>query len=766
MGCRITRKKRLFSDLLLLAVIWMLASVAASFGQSTGAITGRVVDEATKEPIPFGNVVVKGTTFGTTTDYRGSFTVPRIPPGIYTLVVTVVGYRAGKAEAVEVKTGESVEVNFSLSATPIQISEVNVYGASLRKERLTEAPAAVTVIEAREFKLNGGQNQLPKLLETEPGVDIAQNGLYDFNVNTRGFNSSLNRRLQVLQDGRDLAIAFLAAQEWNGMSVPVEDLGRMELVRGPSSALYGANAFNGVINIQTLPPKEIVGTKVSVGGGEHQMLRFDARQANVFGPWSYKVNVGRVQGESWSVNRKGLRWAEYSGSFDIRNNEESELANTQVASTYGSGRLDYDFEDGGNSTLEGGVTQVENEVYVTGIGRVQVPRALKPWGRVNYSNSSLFVQVWGAGRDSREPQLSLSSGLPLIEHSFIGNGEVQYRGAVLDDKVFLIGGLSLRYQTINTEGTLMADARKDNAIGVYGQAEYSPLERLKLVGAVRWDRSTLHESQLSPKLAAVWTPVVNHSIRMTYNEAFQSPNLSELYLKVLRTATSPYNGLKSYSAFFGNSTLKVEKIRGYEVGYKGILNNALYITVDGYYNILHDFISDLMPVAAGVTVPGDTVRDNFGQPVTRTIWSYNNAGRVEERGFEVGVNYYLSEDWLVNANYAYFDDDVVDTGSVTLANFVPNAPRHKLNGGVTFTSGLGFELGVRVKYVPSFDWSAGIYQGKIITYTLVDFSGRYHIMQNLDLGLNISNVFNRVHYEIFGGSLIGRRAVLSLTANF
>jgi outer membrane receptor protein involved in Fe transport len=462
-----------------------------------------------------------------------------------------------------------------------------------------------------------------------------------------------------------------------------------------------------------------------------------------------------------------LRWAEYEGTFDIRNNEEAALGSNRVASTYGSGRVDFDFDEVRTSTFEAGMTQVENEVYVTGIGRVQVPRAIKPWARINYSDNAIFVQFWGAGRDSREPQISLSSGLPLIERSFIGNGEIQYRTSILEDRVFLIGGLSMRYQTINTERTLMLDARKDNATGVYAQAEYSPLERLKLVGAARWDQSTLHENQLSPKVAAVWTPVADHSFRATYNEAFQSPNLSELFLRILRTATSPFNSsIKSYSAFLGNPDLRVEKIRGYELGYKGILNNALFVTVDGYYNVLTDFISDLIPVGANQIVGGDTVRDNLGQPVTRTVWSYRNAGKVSERGFELGVNYYVSNHWLISTNYAYFDHTVLDTGTIGSGNFLPNAPRHKMNAGLRYTSSFGLETSVRVKHVPSFDWTAGIYQGRILAYTLVDLSARYHLNEYFDLGLNVSNILNRKHYQIFGGSLLGRHAVISLTATF
>ena len=124
-------------------------------------------------------------------------------------------------------------------------------GASRAPERIVEAPAAISVVEPRLLENNTITGQIPMALKETPGVDLVQSGVNDFNVNTRGFNSSLNRRMLVLQDGRDLAIAFLGSQEWNTLSVPLEELGRIEVVRGPGSALYGANAFSGVIALTT-----------------------------------------------------------------------------------------------------------------------------------------------------------------------------------------------------------------------------------------------------------------------------------------------------------------------------------------------------------------------------------------------------------------------------------------------------------------------------------------------------------------------------------
>ena len=172
-----------------------------------------------------------------------------------------------------VSANQTVEVNADMNTKALELGNVTVYGASRRTEKITEAPAAVSVIGMEDIRLNSDVGGIPKLLASQPGVDLVQSGVNDFNLNTRGFNSSITRRVLVLLDGRDLGAAFLGQQEWGDVSVPLEDLAKLEFVRGPGSALYGTNAFNGVLNMTTLSPQQALGTKVKISGGELNMFR-------------------------------------------------------------------------------------------------------------------------------------------------------------------------------------------------------------------------------------------------------------------------------------------------------------------------------------------------------------------------------------------------------------------------------------------------------------------------------------------------------------
>ncbi len=765
----------------------------------TGTITGITRHADTQERIPFANIQVKGTSWGTSTDENGEFVLVNIPEGSYTIVASVVGHNTMEKN-VTITAGGKASLIFAMLNDVVQMNEILVYGASFRKERITEAPAAMTVVEGKGLQRIASSGQLPKLIEGQPGVDLVQSGLYDFNLNTRGFNSSLNRRILILLDGRDLGTAFLSATEWNGLSTPLEDLGRVEMVRGPGSALYGANAYNGVLNITSIPPKAMLGTKVTAGIGELSMYRMDVRHAGDFGDhYTFRINAGGVSGNTFSKTRiksitgsrvqdiynaatdgafqnqiNNSQMFEYAG-FNALNNEAAEMRDDPVKQFYLSGRLDHDYDNGGTVIVEGGVTQVENEVIVTGIGRVQVQRARRPFGRLSYSGHGFNFNVWSQSRINMAPEVSLSTGLDLVQDANISQGELQYNHYFFDQRLFLVAGVSHRILSIDTKNTLMLGAREDNSSGFFGQAEFRFTPEIKIVGAARYDRSSLHESFFSPKAALVVTPFSNHTFRATYNKAFQSPNYSELYLHV----NHPYRGFTTFFGasttglvYRGNSELKVEKIEGYEIGYNGVIAEALFLTVDVYYNTLKDFITDLgagfNPVLTSPSIIQRTsYRTGLDTSFSHGVWSYKNVGMVDEYGYEMGLNYYITDDLIVDMNYSYFQFEIDKSVSTADASQIqPNSPRWKSNAGITYQSADNYDVAVKVKYIPSYFWSAGVFSGRIPAYALVNLSAGYQVNEQMNLNINISNILDRRHYQIFGGSLLGRRSTLSVTYSF
>src|SRR4029079_2038274 len=230
-----------------------------AWAQGSGTVKGTVTQAGTGQALAGVLVSVNGTAVKSATTVRGTYSISNVPAGAQTLTFRWLGYRPTQVQATVTANGTTT-VDAKMEQLPIQLSELQVTGASKVPERAVEAPAAFSIVEPRVLQANGILGQIPMALREVPGVDIVQSGMNDFNVNARGFNSTLNRRVLVLQDGRDLAIAFLGAQEWNGLTQPLEDLGKVEMVRCPGSALYGANAFSGVVNITTPTAREVLGT--------------------------------------------------------------------------------------------------------------------------------------------------------------------------------------------------------------------------------------------------------------------------------------------------------------------------------------------------------------------------------------------------------------------------------------------------------------------------------------------------------------------------
>jgi outer membrane receptor protein involved in Fe transport len=274
---------------------------------------------------------------------------------------------------------------------------------------------------------------------------------------------------------------------------------------------------------------------------------------------------------------------------------------------------------------------------------------------------------------------------------------------------------------------------------------------------------------------------------VTYNQAFQVPNYSEFFLRVLAGSAdlpffaSPTNprGTTAIRAL-GNSALVVEEIQGYEAGYKGIFfDKQVFVTLDGYFNKAKNFITDLLQAVnpqypfnvppgfpAGLievarqAVPGLAVVD--GRPAI--VVSYSNAGKVEETGVELGANYYVNDEVSLSGSWTWYDFKVVEQKSGDI--LLPNAPKHKFAAGFTWTRPDGIDLQINARNVQPFRWAAGVFAGDVPAYTIVNISGGWRINTNYRIGVTVNNAFDNRVFQLFGGSVIGRQAIGTLTATF
>ena len=842
--------------LLALAAIGV-ASVAA---QSTGTVRGSVTRSGDNAVLAGVQVTVRGVGVATVTNVNGKYILQRVPTGAQTIVFRWLGYAPSEKS---VTVGGESTVDATLDPKPVSLADLTVSAVSREPERSVEAPAASTSIEPRVLQNVGATGQVPLALAQAPGVDLAQSGVNDFNINARGFNSSLNRRVLTLLDGRDLAIAFLGSQEWSSIPTSTEDLRGMELVRGPGSALYGPNAFAGVINMTTLSPREAQGAKISVSGGELSSFKVDGRAAVVFGEgrWGVRVGGGYGRSDTWTRSRTQVDSVGTRGAFTFSMRNEYKDAvkaadnfvvvaasperlplrgQTLAAGTraptgnrdplktaYGTARLDRYFTSGGVVTVEGGASQSENETLVTGIGRVQVRKGIKPFGRVAYNAEHFNVFGYVNKRTSKDTtaQYSLASGAQLVERSTITHVEAQGNTAFLGKGKAIVGA-SFRQYNVNTDTTLMRgvdDNRHDKVYSGYGQVEWRIGSKVRLVGAARYDKGDLFKRQFSPKAAIVYSPNQNHSFRATFNKAFQTPNYSEFFLRAAAGAPANFTALETglrlsplgpalagvpVGTLFttsaavpvvarGNSKLTVEKTNGYEIGYKGSLSPRVYVTVDAYKNDIRDFVTDLLPgvnpqfpfwtspaavpaqfrpaleaavkanLAGTVAASGLTRLESntAAQGNTAIVVSYTNAGKVNQQGIDVGVGFQLNDEFRLDGSYSWFDFTV--KSQQVGDKLLPNTPGKKATATLSYEGAHnGFDASISGRFIASYDWAAGVFAGRIPSSESFNANAGYQITTRYRVFAVGTNIFNQERYQLYGGAVIGRRVLAGLTAAF
>jgi outer membrane receptor protein involved in Fe transport len=836
-----------FGPLALLPVVLLLLAPARAEAVQEATLRGRVTSVG-GAGVPFASVRRIGSTGGVVSDASGVWIMARVPAGEGSLEFARLGFRAMEVPY-SVASGETLTVDVTLDVQPIAIDEVSVTAPSRLPERIVEAPAAVSVVEAEDARRLSVTGQLPLLLAQQPGIDLVQSDVTDFNVNARGFNTSLNRRVLVLQDGRDVSIAFLGSQEWTAFTMPLEDIDRIEVVRGPGSALYGANAFAGVMDIRTPRARETVGSKLTVGGGTLATVRADARNGGLLGDgsWAYRVNLGYSSSDTWNRSRTGLGdlEAEYDDAtdlpfetpapgFELRPVSGQTLDAPLPASAtgtpdrltalYGGARLDRYGADGSELTLEGGASRVENEIVVTGAGRIQRDLALRPWARAAWANPAWAVSAWYTGRVASDPGWSLATNTPIDDRSHVVQGEVQHNRLIADGSGRVVVGGSVRNSFIDSRETLIPaadDARNDLYGSLYAQVDYSLGPTLRIVGAARVDKGDIFDAEISPKAALVYQPTAEEALRLSVNRAYQIPNTLELYVSFPAGAPLDLSALEAglrdsplgaaledvpegelFTASaavpilaLGNRDLEPERVTSVEFGYRRQFDDRFSLSLDTYFSRLSNFVTDLLPGVnpayptwtADPRVPTDA-RDaveaaalsglaqvspaaaagltRLPDGATAVVLSLGNAGEVDEWGVELSGSAALTGTLRAEGSYSLFRYEIDPSAVVPGDRVLPNTPEHKVKLSLAYHGENGLSARADARFVSSFPWSSGIFTGPVPASQTVDLSAGYAVSERVTVRGVATNVFDQERYQIFGGSVLERRVLGSVTMTF
>lgn len=786
------RIARAASTVFFLFLFFVFSSPSQAHAQSQGRLQGTI----TKDGQGLGGVVVlvNELALSTLTDPRGRFSIADVAAGVYSVTLAL-GTHAMTETGVRVTGGETTLFDRSVTWDVGFADTITVVSASRRRERIVDAPGAVTAVQPDTLALQGASGQVPRMVAASVGVELTQNGLYDFNLNTRGFNGFLTRRIQTIVDGRDPSIPGTSSQEWWTIDALADDIETMELARGPSAALYGPNSFNGVLNVISRSPRDSQGLVARISGGDLATFKANVRWAGPAGDgWFVKALAAHTRSDDFAVSR--VTGTEYAGLPA----EIVPLSEDPLRLTSGALRADRYFAGDGVLVIEGGLAQGDGQVSMTSAGRAQQRDITRSWAR-----AAFFAPYWnvtGAANRCTGDSLLLGANAALLEQgtSLTVDGQIhrlwQSRG------VRAVGGFSLAHKRLDSADdagvqTLYAERVTSNQGALFGQVDWEPNGVVKVVAASRWDESDLHPAQFSPKAAVVFTLRPGQTVRAGYNRAFQVANYTELFasvpaappidLSALEAAFAPVLGGVSLGfssvpiLVRGNRALDVEQIRALELGYSGVLGARALLRVDYYYERVKDFISGYLPganpafgpyrapdslpapvaaafeAAANGAVPGLTTLPG-GAPAV--VLSPGNSGRVSSQGLELSLDYFVNNRWRLSASYARLAHDVLESSPGAEVYF--NAPSRRFSAGATFAH-RQFAGDVSLRWQGDFDWVSGVFAGPVPSFTVVDVNVRYDLSARWQLGGTIGNLFNSRHYEAFGADRLRRHALVHLT---
>ena len=530
---------------LLLILLW-----PATGSTQTGSIHGSVVDQ-TALVLPGATVTLRGNGVPRTaySDEQGTFELAGVAPGTYTLRVSLAGFSDATVEDVTV-SGAPLE----LSPVALQLASFGdtvVVTASRHAGRLIDAPVSTSVITTATLDTTPAQNY-GDLLRAIPGANVIQLSARDVQVTSRSPGNTLTNSQLVLVDGRSAYLDFFGLVLWDLLPTNFDDVEQIEVVRGPASAVWGANAMTGAVNIITKPPRESVGTTVTFSGGYVDRYAgsgvglgagplFGANATATRAPsdrLAYRVSAGYFTSDAFArptgripviddprqpgQTVGGALYPLDSGTTAFGTG----FANRGTSQPKFDVRVDQELSDA-TLTYAGGVAGTEGLVH-SGIGPFDIQRgSYLGYGKVTYTRGDLRLQFFTNILDGQAPNLLLpdpATGRPL-QLDFktqTYDGEIGH-AVVLGNRHRLSYGGNVRQNNFDVPLAPLGEDRLE--VGGYLQDEIF-WDRFRLVLGARVDKfGHLSNPKVSPRIAFLVKPAEDHSITLSYNRAFRAPSV-------------------------------------------------------------------------------------------------------------------------------------------------------------------------------------------------------------------------------------------------
>lgn len=610
--------------------------------------------------------------------------------------------------------------------------KVELTTVSRKSQRLADTAAAAFVISADDIARSGATS-IPELLRMVPGVEVRRLSSSRWAVSARGFNGRFANKLLVLMDGRSVYSPFFSGVFWEYEDTMLEDVDRIEVIRGPGAAMWGSNAVNGVINIITKRAKDTQGGLAVVHAGDEERagvaLRYGAAgpEGGQFRVWGkgFRREPATVAGnplpqDDWEAYRAGFRWDQRLADSErfslIGNVSDSHSGDQWFAPALQPpffapqdvdqrnrganllGRYERTLSNGSQVTVQAVLDQSQTKlgnVFKGDITTLDLDAQQQiPWGRHDL--------IWGVGYRTWHDRIQNSSRLALLPEE--------------------------RTQHIASAF-------------VHGEIALVP-ERFKLLVGAKAEHNSNTGFEFQPNVRALWTPTFGQTLWASVSRAARTPSRGELDarmdIQTLQQEVAPGVRLPLLVRFDPNRQLDSEKLTAYELGYRGQWGTAWAFDAAAFFNRYSSLRS---PAFVGVT----NAFDPLAGPYLVSHLSTSNALAADTHGLELAADFTAAPWWRFQAAYTYL------------------RVKGKRNGDPLFDANVDFVEGNDLRHTFSLrsamtlgdkgQWDVWLRRvGKLVStgvaaYTAVDMRYAFKLSKELEVSLVGQNLFDGGHVE-------------------
>jgi iron complex outermembrane receptor protein len=596
-----------------------------------------------------------------------------------------------------------------------ELMNLEVTSVSKRPEKLLSAPSAIQVITGDAIRRSGATT-IPDALRLAGNLEVAQKGAHAWGVSARGFNTDLANKLLVLVDGRAVYTPLYSGVFWTRQDYLLEDIDRIEVISGPGSTLWGANAVNGVINITTRSAADTQGLYLEAGTGDKLPGLAGLRYGGSLGP---KVHY-RIYG----------RYADRDGAVFA----DGQTAHDQWQMAQGGFRVDAETPAGDDFTLQGDVYSSDQEMSTGGTAHERGHNLLGRWSRTLVNGSDLRLQLYYDHTHFETPAAALVlNGITFAPAGTIRDDldtydlDLQHRIQV-GARQEIVWGLGYRFThdlVANAPSLGFLPPKLDQELfSAFLQDQIKLRKDLALTLGTKVEHTDYTGIETEPSARVLWQLTDTRTVWAAVSRAVRTPSRID---RDLSQATPP-----NFVVLRGSPDFVSEKLIAYEAGYRTQVGPRLAAALAVFYNRYDD------------------VRSTSLTPVTIVPFYFANNLQGETHGLELSLDYEAAVWWRLHGNFNLLREHLHAKPGQTDLNHALNEtadPEHQLALISSMDLPQNWFLDTTVRWVDEFAINNGGVPATVAAYAELDLRLAWRPVPNIELSLAGRNLLHDHHAE-------------------